>query len=138
MEWQMSDQGTLEGRRPRKLLPQSRIRLERLKQDRLAWSVGLHVAAMRSIGIRELLGGTRRGHVVLSRQIAIYLVHVLLGRSQEEVALLFSRARATVTYACATVETLRDDPQLDAEIERIEVEFTRHSQAEAVELRHAA
>jgi chromosomal replication initiation ATPase DnaA len=118
-------------RRPRHLLPQSRARIDRLRSDPAAFALVEHIAAIRGVALRELLrGGQNRGHLGLSRQLAMYLVHVLLSRSQQDVAVLFSRANTTVSYACRVIELRRDDPAFEAQIADIE--------ADGWEVRHAA
>jgi chromosomal replication initiation ATPase DnaA len=58
----------------------------------------------------ELLSGRRCSQeVAASRQLAMYLVHVLLGRTYEQVGGIFGRDRTTVSYACARIEDRRDD-----------------------------
>jgi len=118
-------------RRPRQLLPQSRARIGRIRTDPAAFALVARVAAVRGVALRDLLrGGQSRGYLGLSRQLAMYLVHVLLSRSQQDVAVLFSRATTTVSYACRNIELLRDDPVFEAQIAVIE--------ADDCEVRHAA
>ena len=65
----------------------------------------------------------------------MYLLHVLLGRTQAEIGLIFGRERSTVSYACQAIEMLRDeDLALEADIARIEAE----GWSAAGEVRHAA
>lgn len=106
------------------LKARSRYRIDRLRRDTVAYALVERVAKLRRTSLRELLQGTRGvGNAALTRQIAMYLIHVLLSRPQEDVGVLFDRERTTVSYACAAVEALRDeDPALDAELTRIELE----------------
>lgn len=57
----------------------------------------------------------------------MYLSHVVLGRSLVEIGEIFGRDRTTVSYACALIEDMRDDPQFDDEVcgleRRIEAEI---------------
>jgi len=55
-----------------------------------------------------------------ARHTAMYLMHVVLGRHMAEVGAIFGRDRTTVSYACARVEDLRDDPAFDARLARFE------------------
>ena len=55
-----------------------------------------------------------------ARQMAMYLMHVVLGRAMSDVGVVFHRDRTTVSYACAKVEDLRDDPAFDAQLDRFE------------------
>jgi len=50
----------------------------------------------------------------------MYLSHVMLGRTLAEVGEAFGRDRTTVSYACALMEDLRDDPRFDAEVADLE------------------
>lgn len=106
------------------LKARSRYRIDRLRRDAVAYALVERVAKLRRTSLRDLLQGNRGvGNAALTRQIAMYLIHVLLGRPQEVVGVLFDRERTTVSYACAAVEALRDeDPALDAELTRIELE----------------
>jgi chromosomal replication initiation ATPase DnaA len=124
MELGMGELIKYRARRPRPLTPQSRRRIERLRRDPEAFTIVACAAQVRGISLKDLLqGGQNRRHILLSRQLAMYLVHVLLGRSQQEVGLLFCRSHATVSYACKNIETLRDEREFEAEIEWIEREL---------------
>ncbi len=108
----------------RHLGPQSRARIERLRRDHQAFALVQRVAEIRSDSVRALIaGGPSRGHVGLSRRMAMYLIHTLLGRTQEEVGALFCRTHGTVHYAIKTVEMFRDDPVFDLAVAQIEAEF---------------
>jgi len=108
-------------RRLRRLKLHSRTRLHRLKMDPAAFALVGRIAESRDVSLVELLqGGQSRGYLGETRQIAMYLVHVLLQRTQKDVGLLFTRSHASVSYACQRVELARDDPKFDAEIEAIE------------------
>ena len=70
---------------------------------------------------RQLLLPSRgEAEVALARQLAMYLMHVVLGRLYQDVGRFFGRDRTTVSYACALIEDLRDDPEFDAEVSRLE------------------
>ena len=62
----------------------------------------------------------RRRAAVHVRQIAMYVCHVALGFSQQDIGLAFGRDRTTVGYACATVEDRRDDLAFDDFVSAIE------------------
>lgn len=55
-----------------------------------------------------------------ARQLAMYLTHVVLGQSLTAVGTAFGRDRSTVSYACALIEDMRDDPQFDGDVGRLE------------------
>ncbi|WP_176083438.1 helix-turn-helix domain-containing protein [Martelella sp. HB161492] len=61
----------------------------------------------------------RRGGAHL-RQMAMYVCHVALGLSLNEIGQGFGRDRTTVAYACRKVEDWRDDSDYDAFVTRIE------------------
>ena len=118
------DEGNDDSRAGRPLAARSRLRLELLRRDAIAYALVARVARQRRVSLRDLLQGSR-GNVsaALTRQLAMYAVHVLLGRTQEVIGVLFDRERTTVSYAVALIEALRDeDPAIDAEIALIEAE----------------
>jgi len=118
----MDEQG--HRRANRALKGRSRYRLDRLRRDAVAYALVERVVKLRRVPLGEVLQGTRGiGSAALTRQMAMYLVHVVLSRPQDVVGRLFDRERTTVSHACAAIETLReDDPVIDAELARIELE----------------
>ena len=71
---------------------------------------------------RQMLTHPSRGRAPTAhaRQLAMYLAHTALGRSLKEVGEVFGRDRTTVSYACALIEDMRDDPLFDAEVAALE------------------
>lgn len=68
-----------------------------------------------------LLHGSRcRAEVAEARQLAMYLMHVILQRPYNEVARTFSRDRTTVAHACARVEDRRDAKCFDDLVDGLE------------------
>ena len=127
------------GRTLRPLVARSRYRLDRLRTDPLVYALVVRVARLRRVSLRDLLQGTRgSGTAAQTRQLAMYLVYVLLSRPQEAIGFLFGRDRTTVSHACAQMEMLRDDPLVGAEIARIEAEGWGQSRNSNEELRHVA
>jgi len=59
-----------------------------------------------------------------ARQLSMYLIHVLLGRQFKDVGRFFGRDRTTVSYACAKVEDMRDDPRFEDELADLERQIT--------------
>jgi chromosomal replication initiation ATPase DnaA len=97
------------------------------------------VARQRNVPIRLLIHKSRsRRPAARARQLAMYLAHVVLGRSLTEIGTAFGRDRTTVSYACALIEDLRDDPRFDAEVEGFEQQLMAGLAPEAGEVRHAA
>ena len=96
------------------------------RRDRAAAAVLVMVSRQRAVPPPLLLHRTRGdASVAGARQLAMYLTHVVLRRSYVEVGTLFGRDRTTVRHACARVEELRDQPEIDAELARLEAELTR-------------
>lgn len=84
------------------------------------------VARSHGYNVEEMFHHSRsRAPVAATRQLAMYLMHVVLGRSLTQVGRFFQRDRTTVSYACMRVEDLREDPQFDAEVSKLEqaIEF---------------
>ena len=79
------------------------------------------VAREKHVPIRLLTHRSRcRAETARARQLAMYLSHIVLGRSLAEIGHAFGRDRTTVSYACALIEDLRDDPRFDDEVTTLE------------------
>ena len=77
----------------------------------------------RSFGLApDSLSGSGRGpaQAALARQVAMYLGHVALGMSYEEIGRLTGRHRTTVAHACRAIEDRRDEGAFDAWVESVE------------------
>lgn len=71
-------------------------------------------AALFSVSGRDLRHPGRSSHSVARvRQIAMYVAHVALGLSMNEVGRGFGRDRTTVLHACHLVEDMREDGEFD-------------------------
>jgi len=71
-------------------------------------------AAANGVRVAEICSRSRsRAQVAHARQIAMYLLHVGLGRTAQDTAHMFHRDRSTVSYACARIEDLRDRNDFD-------------------------
>ena len=70
----------------------------------------------------QALTNRRRNRLPIARarQLAMYLSHVVLGRTLSEIGEVFGRDRTTVSYACALIEDMRDDPGFDDEVTMLE------------------
>ncbi len=68
--------------------------------------------------------GRSRGRVPFrqSQQLAIYLAHVSLGISYNQLSIGFTLDRTTIRYSCHRIEDCRDDPVFDALV--VELELT--------------
>lgn len=82
------------------------------------------VAASRGVPPLLLLHRSRcAAEVAAARQLAMYLMHVALGRDYAAVGRYFRRDRTTVAYACRQIEDARDDTGCSAfEIELRQLE----------------
>jgi len=79
------------------------------------------IACDKRVPVRLLLHPSRcRASVAATRQLAMYLMHVSLGRSLSDVGRMFGRDRTTVSHACARIEDLRDLPRFDEDVTRLE------------------
>jgi chromosomal replication initiation ATPase DnaA len=102
------------------------VRFRKLRSDRDVFLLAQIVASEGRVCLTKLLRPSRgHGRTTRARQITIYLAHVLLGRTQENVAELFRRDRTTIAHAVRMMEERRDDPALDRLIGRIEARFLR-------------
>ncbi len=76
--------------------------------------------------------------VAFARQLAMYLMNVVLQKSMTDVGLLFGRDRTTVRHACAVIEDRREDRGFDEDVNRLEdiinaaIEANRHQVFHAV------
>ncbi len=79
------------------------------------------VAAARGARVEQLLKPGRGTAVTAeSRQLAMYLIHTLLGRTYRETGRVFGRDRTTVSHACACTEDRRETRRYDRDVEAIE------------------
>lgn len=79
------------------------------------------VAEAHGVTPEELFHHSRsRAPIATTRQIAMYLMHVLLGRSLTDVGEFYKRDRTTVAYACARIEDMREDAAFDDELTQLE------------------
>jgi chromosomal replication initiation ATPase DnaA len=89
------------------------------------------MAALFDIPGRELRRpGRSTAGITRTRQISMYVAHVTLQLSMQEVGRGFERDRTTVLHACHLVEDMRDDADFDrvvATAERIVLAAFRES-----------
>jgi chromosomal replication initiation ATPase DnaA len=92
------------------------------------------IAADRQVPLGLLLHPSRcRAGVAATRQLAMYLMNVVLGRSLTDVGMFFGRDRTTVSYACGLIEDQRDNPAFNADLDRLEVEIKARIEAEGAD-----
>jgi chromosomal replication initiation ATPase DnaA len=71
-------------------------------------------SALFNVSGRDLRHSGRSSHAVARvRQIAMYVSHVVLGLTMNEVGRGFGRDRTTVLHACHLVEDMREDLEFD-------------------------
>ena len=70
--------------------------------------------------------------VAEARQLAMYLMHVVLQRTYEDIGRALGRERTTVSYACAVTEDRRDDPDFEDMVAALEAAIGAEPEAEAV------
>src|SRR5271169_3671898 len=81
---------------------------------RICWLMEEAVAAAFAVPVNEIRAPSRRtANVAFARQSTMYLAHVALGLSCDNVGRMFHRDRTTAAHACQLVETRRDDPRID-------------------------
>ena len=96
------------------------------------------VARQKNVPLRLFTHKSRsRLPVARARQLAMYLSHVVLGRTLLEIGYAFGRDRTTVSYACALIEDMRDDPRFDDEVSGLERQLEARM-ANAGAISHAA
>jgi chromosomal replication initiation ATPase DnaA len=79
------------------------------------------IAREKHIPVSLMLHPSRcQAGVAEARQLAMYLMHVILQRSLTEIGIFFGRDRTTVGHACAAMEDRRDDPRFEREMRRLE------------------
>ena len=79
------------------------------------------IARERHIPVGLILHPSRcQAGVAEARQLAMYLMHVVLQRSFSDIGMFFGRDRTTVGHACACMEDRRDDPAFEREVRRLE------------------
>jgi chromosomal replication initiation ATPase DnaA len=89
------------------------------------------VAYEKNVPIRLLTHKSRsQKSAARARQLAMYLSHVIFGRSLAEIGEAFGRDRTTVSYACARIEDMRDDPHFDEEVCALERQLESEMAAE--------
>lgn len=101
--------------------PDTTRRCAAFRGDREAERVLALVSRQRAVPVYLLLHRSRcRAPVAEARQLAMYLVHTLLGRTMTAVGLYFGRDRSTVAHACGRIEDRRDEGRFDAEVTALE------------------
>lgn len=82
------------------------------------------IAQVHGVSVIELFYHSRsRAPIATTRQIAMYMMHVVVGRNLTEVGRFFGRDRTTVSHACSRIEDMRDDHKFDCEIDKLEARY---------------
>ncbi|MDB5542425.1 MAG: DNA-binding protein [Devosia sp.] len=99
--------------------------------DPRGWRLAELVAGERGIPIEALFYPERcTADVALARQLAMYLMHVAFGRLYADVGRFFGRDRTTVSHACAVIEELREAPEFEEIVARLEAALADATEAE--------
>ncbi len=78
-------------------------------------------AALFNVSSKELRRpGRAVAGVARARQIAMYVTHVALGFSMNEIGRGFGRDRTTVLHACHRIEDMRDEIEFDRIVNTVE------------------
>jgi len=105
---------------------ENRLRFQHLRADAEVFALTQAVTAETGVCLTSMMRRSRGfGRAARARQTAIYLAHVLLSRSQQDVAVMFNRDRTTVAHAVQMVEDRRDDASVERLIQRIERRYQR-------------
>lgn len=84
------------------------------------------IAQHYGVRVADIKGRSNRPSIVLPRQVAMYLVHEILGVSYAEIGRIFSKHHSTAMYAVDAVEKKRrSNPDFDATL----TSFTEHFQS---------
>ncbi len=78
------------------------------------------VARFYGIDVSEIKRRTRQAHIVIPRQIAVYLLRDMVGLSFPSIGKIFSFDHTTAMYACDKIKnSLATDSKLNGEIQKI-------------------
>ncbi|VAW17718.1 hypothetical protein MNBD_ALPHA12-222 [hydrothermal vent metagenome] len=92
--------------------------------DRAASMLVRIVARAHNVTVAELFHHSRsRAPIAATRQLAMYLMHVVLGRNLTEVGRFFGRDRTTVSHACIRIEDMRDEPGFEQQVLELETQI---------------
>jgi chromosomal replication initiation ATPase DnaA len=107
------------------------VAFDRLRRDATAARVVGLVATSSGVPPVLLLHKSRcTADVARARQLAMYLMHIVLQRTYEDVGRVFGRERTTIAHACAIIEDLRDEPAFDKMVSRLEASIGEVPEAE--------
>ncbi|CAN5240611.1 hypothetical protein BH09PSE1_BH09PSE1_27600 [soil metagenome] len=90
--------------------------------DRIRAGLAMQLIALPTgVPVETMMGRERLGlRTTRARWLAMYLTHVGFGWPLERVGFAFGVNRATVGSACRWAEDARDDPGIDALLDRLE------------------
>jgi chromosomal replication initiation ATPase DnaA len=93
------------------------------------------VAQVYRVPLGAVMASTRHApRAAEARQVAMYLAHVVFRMNMAAIARGFGRDRTTVRHACRNVERLREDPERDRLVARLEILLRDPCGATALEL----
>lgn len=91
------------------------------KHRQIAELVSAAVGIEFNLSTTDILSASRGvTHRSFVRQIAMYLTHIIFRLNQTETGRAFARDRSTVAHGLRVIEDARDDPMIEAHIDRLE------------------
>ena len=105
--------------------------------DRIRAGLAMHFLAVPTgISVDDMHGRERLGPAMTrARRLAMYLAHVGFGWPLERVAHAFGVNRATAASGCRWAEDAREDPTVDALLDRLEATVREVCDAPRLDLR---
>jgi chromosomal replication initiation ATPase DnaA len=82
--------------------------------------VQMMVTEATGVALAEIFGVRRAPRVVVARQIAMYLCHIVYSINLTQVGGAFGRDRTAASHAARRVEYLRDDAEFDRTLKWLE------------------
>lgn len=109
------------------------VALDLARRDAAAAGVLDLVSRATGVPVAMLLHRSRRtADVAEARQLAMYLMHVVLQRTYEDIGRALGRERTTVSHACSMTEDRRDDPAFEALVASLEAELAAEPRTESL------
>ncbi|HHY49950.1 MAG TPA: hypothetical protein GYA10_09405 [Alphaproteobacteria bacterium] len=105
------------------------LAFDRLRRDDAGARLLTLVAEATNVPVPLLMHKSRcKAEIAQARQLAMYLMHVVLQRNFAAVGDFFGRDRTTVSHACATIEDRRDRKSFEALVAQLEARLRGESE----------
>ena len=106
---------------PKEKTAKARFERKELYEKAVVQLVCASVALEFGVSTRKMLRSIKGdAHTCFTRQISIYLAHVIFQLRIVDVAQAFARDRTTITHACHAIEDYREDPKFDEQLMKLE------------------